>query len=351
MSEKLLYALTRPLLFTLDPEAAHNLTLPALRRAAALGLTRALAKPERDPRTVMGIPFPNPVGLAAGLDKDGAYIDGLAALGFGFIEVGTVTPRGQPGNPRPRIFRLPAARGIINRLGFNNGGVDAFVANVQASRFYQEKRGVLGLNIGKNADTPIERAAEDYLHCLRKVYPYASYVTVNISSPNTKNLRQLQGASELDSLLAQLKGEQSRLADEDGRYVPLALKIAPDVDADQIRDIGAALLRHGIDGVIATNTTLSRRDVEGMRHADEQGGLSGAPVFDVSNIGIRALRKEVGDAVPIIGVGGILSGRDARDKIQAGAQLVQLYSGLIYRGPALVKECADAIKDIQVQSP
>jgi len=318
MSDKLLYALARPLLFTLDPETAHNLTLPALRRASALGVTRLVSKPRPDPRTVMGITFPNPVGLAAGLDKDGAYIDGLAALGFGSIEVGTVTPRPQAGNPKPRIFRLPSARGIINRMGFNNGGVDAFVANVQASRFYQEKRGVLGLNIGKNADTPIERAAEDYLHCLRKVYPYASYVTVNISSPNTKNLRQLQGASELDALLAQLKGEQSRLADEHGRYVPLALKIAPDVDADQIRDIGAALLRHGIDGVIATNTTLSRRDVENHRHANQQGGLSGA--------------------------GGILSGRDAKAKIQAGAQLVQLYSGLIYRGPALVRECADALR-------
>jgi dihydroorotate dehydrogenase len=344
MSDKLLYALARPLLFSLDPETAHNLTLPALRRAAALGLTGVVRKPKPDPRTVMGITFPNPVGLAAGLDKDGAYIDGLAALGFGSIEIGTVTPRAQPGNPRPRMFRLPAARGIINRMGFNNGGVDAFVANVQASRFYQDRQGVLGLNIGKNADTPIERAADDYVACLRKVYPYASYVTVNISSPNTKNLRQLQGASELDALLSQLKEEQSRLADKYGHYVPLALKIAPDVDGDQIRNIGGALVRHRIDGVIATNTTLARRDVEGMRHAAEQGGLSGAPVFEQSNIVIRALRAEVGDAVPIIGVGGILSGRDAKAKIDAGARLVQLYSGLIYRGPALVRECADALR-------
>lgn len=345
MSDKLLYALARPLLFSLDPETAHNVTLPALRRAAALGLTGIVRKPKPDPRTVMGITFPNPVGLAAGLDKDGAYIDGLAALGFGSIEIGTVTPRAQPGNPRPRMFRLPAARGIINRMGFNNGGVDAFVANVQSSRFYQERQGVLGLNIGKNADTPIERAADDYLTCLRKVYPYASYVTVNISSPNTKNLRQLQGASELDALLSQLKEEQTRLADKYGHYVPLALKIAPDVDGDQIRNIGGALVRHGIDGVIATNTTLARRDVEGMRHAAEQGGLSGAPVFEQSNIVIRALKAEVGDAVPIIGVGGILSGRDAKAKIDAGAQLVQLYSGLIYRGPALVRECADALRE------
>ncbi|MFL6672455.1 MAG: quinone-dependent dihydroorotate dehydrogenase [Massilia sp.] len=344
MSDKLLYALARPLLFSLDPEAAHNLTLPALRRAAAAGLMRGLARPAADPRTVMGITFPNPVGLAAGLDKDGAYIDGLAALGFGSLEIGTVTPRAQAGNPKPRMFRLPARRAIINRMGFNNGGVDAFVANVQASKFYQDQQGVLGLNIGKNADTPIERAADDYLHCLRKVYPYASYVTVNISSPNTKNLRQLQGASELDALLSQLKQEQARLADQHGRYVPLTLKIAPDIDADQIHNIADALLRHKIDGVIATNTTLNRRDVEGLRHADEAGGLSGAPVFDLSNIVIRALRKELGNEVPIIGVGGIMRGADAQAKIAAGAQLVQLYSGLIYAGPALVRECAAALK-------
>ncbi len=344
MFEKLLYSLARPVLFSIDPETAHNLTLPRLRRAAELGLTDALRKPLPDPRTVMGISFPNPVGLAAGLDKDGAYIDGLAALGFGSIEIGTVTPRAQSGNPKPRMFRLPKAGGIINRMGFNNGGVDAFVANVQASRFYQEKQGVLGLNIGKNADTPIERAADDYLHCLRKVYPYASYVTVNISSPNTKNLRQLQGASELDALLSQLKEEQARLADQHGRYVPVTLKIAPDVDGDQIRDIAGALLRHKIDGVIATNTTLNRRDVMGLPHAEEAGGLSGAPVFEQSNIVIRALKRELGDEVPIIGVGGIMKGEDAKAKIAAGAKLVQLYSGLIYAGPALVRDAADALR-------
>ncbi|MDP3673200.1 MAG: quinone-dependent dihydroorotate dehydrogenase [Telluria sp.] len=344
MSEKLLYCLTRPLLFSLDPETAHNLTLPALRRAAALGLTRAIRKPAPDPRTVMGIRFPNPVGLAAGLDKDGAYIDGLAALGFGSIEVGTVTPRAQPGNPKPRMFRLPQAKGIINRMGFNNGGVEAFVANVQASKFYQDKEGVLGLNIGKNADTPIERAAEDYLHCLQKVYPYASYVTVNISSPNTKNLRQLQGASELDALLAQLKQAQSRLAEQHKRYVPLTLKIAPDIDDEQIKNIAGALMRHKIDGVIAANTTLSRTAVEGMRHGEQAGGLSGAPVFELSNIVIRKLKAELGEALPIIGVGGIMCGADAKAKIDAGAQLVQLYSGLIYAGPALVRECAEALR-------
>jgi dihydroorotate dehydrogenase len=344
VSEKLLYALARPLLFSLDAEEAHNLTLPALRRAASLGMTRLLRRPAPDPRTVMGITFPNPVGLAAGLDKDGAYIDGLAALGFGFIEIGTVTPRAQPGNPKPRMFRLPDATAIINRMGFNNGGVDAFVCNVQASKFYRNREGVLGLNIGKNADTPIERAADDYLICLEKVYPYASYVTVNISSPNTKNLRQLQGASELDGLLATLKDAQLRLADQHKRYVPILLKIAPDVDAEQVKNISDALLRHRFDGVIATNTTISRDAVQGMPHANEAGGLSGAPVFDASNQVIRALKAELGDALPIVGVGGILSGADARAKVEAGAALVQLYSGLIYRGPALIRECADALR-------
>ncbi len=344
MSQKLLYALTRPLLFALDAETAHHLTLPGLQCAAALGLTGLLKKPRADPRQVMGLRFPNPVGLAAGLDKDGAYIDALAALGFGSIEVGTVTPRPQAGNPKPRIFRLPPAKAIINRMGFNNGGVDAFVANVQASRFYQERAGVLGLNIGKNADTPIERAADDYLHCLEKVYPYASYVTVNISSPNTKNLRQLQGASELDALLAQLKQAQSRLAERHKRYVPLALKIAPDIDAEQVKNIAGALLRHRIDGVIATNTTLSREAVAGMTHGAETGGLSGAPVFDLSNGVIRQLKAELGQELPIIGVGGILCGADAKTKMDAGASLVQLYSGLIYAGPALVRACTEAVR-------
>ncbi|MFZ6655839.1 quinone-dependent dihydroorotate dehydrogenase [Undibacterium sp. TJN19] len=347
MSAKLLYSLARPLLFSMDPESAHHLTLPALQQASRFGLTGMLDKPADDIRTVMGVRFPNPVGLAAGLDKDGAYIDGLAALGFGSIEIGTVTPRAQAGNPKPRMFRLPQAEAIINRMGFNNGGVDAFVKNVQASRFYQNKQGVLGLNIGKNADTPIERAAEDYLHCLAKVYPYASYVTVNISSPNTKNLRQLQGASELDALLSQLKETQKRLADEHKRYVPVALKIAPDIDAEQIKTIAEALLRHKIDGVIATNTTITRDAVQGLPHAEETGGLSGKPVFEASNRVIRALKAELGDELPIIGVGGIFSGADAVAKMQAGASLVQVYSGLIYQGPALVRECADALRSVR----
>lgn len=343
MSEKLLYALARPLLFAMDPESAHNLTLPALRRAAQTGFL-SIRKPASDPRIVMGITFPNPVGLAAGLDKDGAYIDGLAALGFGFIEVGTVTPRAQPGNPMPRMFRLPKANAIINRMGFNNGGVDAFVSNVRASKFYQNKEGVLGLNIGKNADTPIERAVDDYLICLEKVYPFASYVTVNISSPNTKNLRQLQGASELDGLLAKLKDAQLRLSDQHKRYVPITLKIAPDMDEEQVKIIAQALLYYKMDAVIATNTTITRDAVKELKHGEETGGLSGSPVFEASNAVIRALKKEVGDALPIIGVGGILSGSDAKTKVDAGASLVQLYTGLIYRGPSLIRESANALR-------
>lgn len=344
MAENLFYALTRPVLFSFDPEKAHHLTLPTLQHLVKLGFGNFFSKPPEDPRTVMGIRFPNPVGLAAGLDKDGAYIDGLAALGFGSIEIGTVTPRAQAGNPQPRMFRLPKADAIINRMGFNNGGVDAFVRNVQASRYYQDQQGVLGLNIGKNADTPIERAADDYLHCLEKVYPYASYVTVNISSPNTKNLRQLQGADELDRLLAQLKQAQQKLADQHKRYVPLALKIAPDMDAEQIKTVAETLLRHQIDGVIATNTTISREAVKGLPHSEEAGGLSGKPVFELSNRVIRALKAELGDALPIIGVGGIFSGADALSKMQCGASLVQVYSGLIYQGPGLVRECAATLR-------
>ncbi|GAB3628274.1 dihydroorotate dehydrogenase [Pandoraea terrae] len=336
-----LYPLARRALFCLDAEQAHHLTLAALRSAASLGLAGLMGQRLPDsPRTVMGITFPNPVGLGAGLDKDGSCIDGLAALGFGFVEVGTVTPRPQPGNPKPRIFRVPQAEGIINRMGFNNGGVEQFLQNVQSARW----KGPLGLNIGKNADTPIERAVDDYLICLEKVYPFASYVTVNISSPNTKNLRQLQGASELDALLAPLKDKQRALADQHGRYVPIALKIAPDLEDDQIKVIADALTRHGFDGVIATNTTISREAVAGLPHANETGGLSGRPVFEASNRVIRALRAELGDSIPIIGVGGILSGAHARAKLDAGASLVQVYSGLIYRGPALVRECVEALR-------
>ncbi|BBJ00235.1 dihydroorotate dehydrogenase (quinone) [Ferrigenium kumadai] len=335
------YNLLRPALFALDAETAHHLTLNTLNAAHRLGLLPLAARrPADDPRTVMGLTFPNPVGLAAGLDKNGECIDALAALGFGFIEIGTITPLSQPGNPKPRMFRLPEAQGVINRMGFNNDGVDALIANVQRANF----KGILGINIGKNAVTPIEKAADDYLICLRKVYIHASYVTVNISSPNTKNLRQLQGGDELDALLAQLKAEQEKLAQQHGRYVPLAVKIAPDLDGEQIKQIAALLTKHRIDGVIATNTTLSREGVENLPHGNETGGLSGAPVRDRSTAVIRALAAELKGALPIIGVGGILNGADAVEKMQAGASLVQVYSGLVYRGTDLVAECAEAIR-------
>jgi dihydroorotate dehydrogenase len=335
------YSLLRPALFALDAENAHHLTLNGLNTAHQLGLLALTQpRPADDPRTVMGLTFPNPVGLAAGLDKNGDCIDALGALGFGFIEIGTVTPLPQPGNPKPRLFRLPEVQGIINRMGFNNDGVDALIANVKRASY----RGILGINIGKNAATPIEKAADDYLIGLRKVYPHASYVTVNISSPNTKNLRQLQGGNELDALLAQLRAEQIKLADTHGKYVPLAVKIAPDLDLDQIREIAALLMRHQIDAVIATNTTLSRDGVEHLPHGHETGGLSGAPVREKSTAVIRALATELDGALPIIGVGGILNGEDAVEKIRAGASLVQIYSGLIYRGPALVAECCAALK-------
>ncbi|MEJ1959039.1 MAG: quinone-dependent dihydroorotate dehydrogenase [Nitrosomonadales bacterium] len=333
-----MYPLFRPLLFSLDPETAHHATLDGLKTAHSLGLLCA-KHPVANPRTVMGLTFPNPVGLAAGLDKNGAYIDPLAALGFGFIEIGTVTPRPQPGNPKPRMFRLPEAKGIINRLGFNNFGVDALIENVKHAKY----RGILGINIGKNFDTPIEKAAGDYLICLRKVYAHASYVTINISSPNTKNLRQLQGSDELDSLLEQLKSEQENLANLHGKYVPLTVKIAPDLNQEQIRQIASMLVRHRIDGVIATNTTLSREGVENLPHGNEAGGLSGAPVREKSTAVIRQLATALDGALPIIGVGGILSGADALGKIQAGAVLVQLYSGMIYRGPDLVSEAIKAL--------
>jgi len=293
-----------------------------------------------DPVKILGLEFPNPVGLAAGLDKNGEFIDALAGLGFGFIEVGTVTPRAQPGNPRPRLFRLPKAQALINRFGFNNDGAERFLENVGAARYC----GILGINIGKNADTPIERATDDYVACLRAVYVHASYVTVNISSPNTKNLRHLQDNNELDGLLARLASERAQLEDQHSRRVPLVVKIAPDLVEEQVKAIADALIRHGMDGVIATNTTVDRSAVAGLRHGAEGGGLSGRPVLDASNRIIRILRKELGEDLPVIGVGGIMSGADARAKIEAGARLVQLYTGLIYRGPSLVNECAQALR-------
>jgi dihydroorotate dehydrogenase len=337
-----MFSLLRPALFRLDPELAHQLALRGLNSIYALGLSGLVAQRSTDdPRTVMGLAFPNPVGLAAGLDKNGECIDGLAALGFGFIEIGTITPLPQPGNPKPRLFRLPQTSAIINRMGFNNDGVDALVANVERASY----RGILGINIGKNAATPIEQAANDYLTCLRKVYAHASYVTVNISSPNTKNLCQLQEQDALNGLLAQLKTEQQKLADIHGRYVPVALKISPDLEAGQIARIAHLLMQHRIDGVIATNTTLSRDSVASLPHGAEAGGLSGAPVRDISTAVIRQLAAQLRGALPIIGVGGILSGADAAEKIAAGASLVQIYSGLIYRGPALIGEACAAIRE------
>jgi len=296
-----------------------------------------------DPVTVAGLRFPNRIGLAAGLDKNGRCIDGLGAMGFGFIEVGTVTPKAQPGNPKPRMFRLPQATALINRLGFNNEGLDAFLANVKRARSFRAAGGVLGLNIGKNAATPIENAVDDYLIGLAGVYPHADYVTVNISSPNTKNLRALQSDEALDALLSALQARRGQLQQQHGRAVPMFVKIAPDLDEAQVKLIAATLRKNGIDGVIATNTTVSREAVQGLPHAEETGGLSGTPVLEASNRVIRQLRAELGTGYPIIGVGGVTSGTTARAKLEAGADLVQIYTGLIYRGPALVKEAAQAL--------
>ncbi|NKE64327.1 quinone-dependent dihydroorotate dehydrogenase [Ramlibacter sp. RBP-2] len=338
------YALARALLFRLDPERAHELTMESLARSQGTPLEWAYRNGlVEDPVTLAGLRFPNRVGLAAGLDKNARCIDGLGAMGFGFVEVGTVTPRPQPGNPRPRLFRLPQARALINRLGFNNDGLDAFVANVKRSSFRQRGR-ILGLNIGKNAATPIENATSDYLACLDGVYPHADYVTVNISSPNTSNLRSLQSDAALDALLGAIAQRRSRLALQHGREVPVFVKIAPDLDEAQVGVIAATLQRHGMDGVIATNTTISREAVQGLPHAQETGGLSGAPVFESSNRVIAQLRAALGSGFPIIGVGGIMSAADAVAKMRAGADLVQVYTGLIYRGPALVGEIASALK-------
>jgi dihydroorotate dehydrogenase len=328
----MMWELARTALFRLDPETAHGLTLRLLDKLAPL-LPRQVES--ATPVRAMGLEFPNRVGLAAGLDKNGAHIDALARLGFGFLEVGTVTPRPQLGNPRPRLFRLPQAHALINRMGFNNLGVDRLVRNVQSARY----RGVLGINIGKNFDTPIERAAADYLACMRKVYALASYLTVNISSPNTPNLRGLQQADELDRLLAALKAEQSALADRHGRYVPIALKIAPDLAPEQVQAIADLLIAHRVDAVIATNTTTSREGVEGLTHSEESGGLSGAPLAARSTAIVRQLARRIAGRLPIIGVGGILRPEDAAQKLAAGATLVQLYTGLVYAGPRLVRDC------------
>ena len=339
----MLYTLIRKVFFSLDAEVAHGIGMSGVDFLNRAGVACLLAKPPApNPVKVMGLTFPNPVGLAAGLDKNGEHVDALAALGFGSIEIGTVTPRPQPGNPKPRMFRIPEKQGIINRMGFNNNGVDTLLTNISTSRFAQHG-GILGINIGKNFDTPIEKAADDYLICLERVYSAASYIAVNISSPNTKNLRELQKDDALDALLGSLKLEQTRLADKHGKYVPLALKIAPDLEDTQIQSIADLLRQHHIDGVIATNTTLSRNGVEGLPNAEQTGGLSGAPVFERSTAVLKKLSAALAGEVPIIGVGGIMNGANAVAKIEAGASLVQLYSGFIYQGPGLIAECAEAL--------
>lgn len=335
-----MYNLARQLLFKLSPETSHDLSLDLIGAGGRLGLNGLLTKaPARLPVSVMGLQFPNPVGLAAGLDKNGAAIDGFAQLGFGFVEIGTVTPRAQPGNPKPRLFRLPHAEAIINRMGFNNLGVDHLLERVKASRY----QGVLGINIGKNFDTPVERAVDDYLICLDKVYAHASYVTVNVSSPNTPGLRSLQFGDSLKQLLEALRVRQEALTQQHGKRVPLAIKIAPDMSDEETALVAVALLESGMDAVIATNTTLGREGVDGMPYADEAGGLSGAPVREKSTHTVRVLAGELGGRLPIIAVGGITEGRHAAEKIAAGASLVQVYSGFIYKGPTLIRESVDAI--------
>ncbi len=341
----MLYKLARPLLFSLDPEVAHQLTLASLQRAHALDVARLVVRRiDPLPVNVMGLNFPNPVGLAAGLDKTAAHIDALGSLGFGFIEAGTVTPRPQPGNAKPRVFRLVGSQAVINRMGFNNEGVDRFIDNVRRQRSFRERGGIVGLNIGKNADTPIEHALEDYRACLRRVYDDADYVAVNVSSPNTRELRSLQSTRQLAALLDGLTDERKRLEDRHHKRVPLAVKIAPDLADESVPEIADALVEYGADAVIATNTTVARDLVRGRKHSEEAGGLSGRPLTARATQMVHLLARHLQGALPIIGVGGIMSGADAVEKMEAGASLVQLYTGFIYAGPQLVADCVDAIR-------
>ena len=335
-----MYSLVRKALFIADPETAHGLALEGLRLGQGVGLTHFLCNAGSLPVTVMGLQFPNPVGMAAGMDKNGDYIDALGSLGFGFIEVGTVTPRPQAGNPKPRIFRIEKAKAMINRLGFNNKGVDHLVRQVKKHQF----KGILGINIGKNFDTPNETAADDYLICLEKVYPHADYITINISSPNTRGLRDLQDAEQLNTLLGALNSKRCELADKFQKRVPLVVKVAPDLDDEQIPGMADAIVDNAFDSLIATNTTISRDAVKGMRHADEQGGLSGAPVKEMANHVLAGFRAHLPAGVALIGTGGITNGEDAAEKIQLGADLVQFYTGFVYKGPDLIGDCVKAIK-------
>jgi dihydroorotate dehydrogenase len=334
-----MYSLIRKALFIADPETAHGLALEGLRLGYGMGATHLLCKARSLPVTVMGLQFPNPVGMAAGMDKNGDYIEALGSLGFGFIEVGTVTPRPQPGNPKPRIFRLQEANAMINRLGFNNKGVDHLVRQAKKHRF----KGILGINIGKNFDTPNDKAADDYLICLEKVYPYADYITINISSPNTRGLRDLQGTEQLNSLLAVLNKRRLELADESQRRVPLVVKVAPDLEYEQIPGMAEVVIQNEFDGLIATNTTISRDAVKGMKHAQEQGGLSGAPVKEMANHVLAEFRAHLPAKIALIGTGGITEGEDAAEKLKLGADLVQFYTGFVYKGPDLVGDCLEAI--------
>ena len=335
-----MYSLIRRALFIADPETAHGLALEGLRLGYGVGATQLLCKTRSLPVTVMGLQFPNPVGMAAGMDKNGDYIDALGSVGFGFIEIGTVTPRPQPGNPKPRVFRLEKANAMINRLGFNNKGVDYLVRQVKKRRF----SGILGINIGKNFDTPNDKAADDYLVCLEKVYPHADYITINISSPNTRGLRDLQDAEQFDSLLAALNSRRLELAEEFQKRVPLVVKVAPDLEDEQIPGMAQAVVENEFDGLIATNTTISRDAVKGMRYADEQGGLSGAPVKDKANHVLAEFRAHLPPEIALIGTGGITEGADAAEKIKLGADLVQFYTGFVYKGPDLVGDSLKAIK-------
>ncbi|TNC82888.1 MAG: quinone-dependent dihydroorotate dehydrogenase [Oleiphilus sp.] len=335
------YSLLRSLLFKLSPETSHDLSLEWMSAADRLGLLKPFTSPVADmPVEVMGITFPNPVGLAAGLDKNADHVGALGRFGFGSVEVGTVTPRPQPGNPKPRLFRLEKQNAIINRMGFNNKGLEHLLASVRRANY----PGIIGINIGKNFDTPVENANDDYIACLKAVYPHASYVTVNVSSPNTPGLRSLQFGEALDTLLNAVKEEQGRLSQAHGRYVPVAIKVAPDMNEEEVKTVAAALLAHEIDGLISGNTTLDRRLVQDSEFADEAGGLSGGPLTDRSCEVIRQFKSELGEQIPIIGVGGIMTGEDALDKIRAGAKLVQLYTGFIYAGPRLVRDCVEAIR-------
>jgi len=339
-----MYSLIRKALFIADPETAHGLALEGLRLSHGVGATSLLCKSKSLPVTVMGLQFPNAVGMAAGMDKNGDYIDALGSLGFGFIEVGTVTPRPQPGNPKPRVFRIEKANGLINRLGFNNKGVDHLVRQAKKRKF----SGIVGINIGKNFDTPIDEAVNDYLICLEKVYPYADYITVNISSPNTSGLRDLQNVEQLDKLLATLNNKRNILQDEFQTRVPLVVKVAPDLEDDQIPGMAEVVAKNNFDGLIATNTTISRDSIKGMKFANEQGGLSGAPVRDQANHVLAAFRAALPAEIALIGTGGITSGEDAAEKIRLGADLVQFYTGFVYKGPDLLNDCLKAIETTRV---